>query len=245
MLQILFPVSNNAAEYEALLHGLRIAISLGIQRLMAYGDSLVVINQVNKEWDRSTESMDKYCEAVCKLEGRFQGLEYIHVDRDRNVDADILSKLGSSRAKVPSGIFIQELHHPSVQLDELNIPPDRHILTLDAPTDWRAPIIKYILNEEIPEDKAEAEQIARRSSSYTLINNELYKRAASGVLLKCLSTSSGQSLLQEIHAGICGINAASRTLVGKAFRAGFYWPTAKKDAAELVQHCEACQFLAK
>ena len=62
VLQILFPVSNNAAEYEALLHGLRIAISLGIQRLMAYGDSLVVINQVKKEWDHSTENMDKYCE---------------------------------------------------------------------------------------------------------------------------------------------------------------------------------------
>ncbi|WVZ52500.1 hypothetical protein U9M48_003554 [Paspalum notatum var. saurae] len=234
-----------AAEYEALLHSLCIAISLGIQRLMAYGDSLVVINQVNKEWDRSTESMDKYCEVVRKLEGRFQGIGYIHVDRDRNVDADILSKLGSSRAKVPSGIFVQELHHPSVQLDELSTPPDRHILTLDTPTDWRAPIIKYVLNEEILEDKAEAERIARWSSSYTLINNELYKRAASGVLLKCLSTSSGRSLLQEIHAGICGIHAASRTLVGKAFRAGFYWPTAKKDAAELVQHCEACQFLAK
>ena len=101
--------------------------------------------------------MDKYCEAVRKLEGRFQGLEYIHVDRDRNMDADILSKLGSSRAKVPSGIFVQELHHPSVQVDEMSMPPDQHILTLDAPTDWRAPIIKYILNEEIPKDKAEAE----------------------------------------------------------------------------------------
>ncbi|WVZ52217.1 hypothetical protein U9M48_003299 [Paspalum notatum var. saurae] len=62
----------NSTEYKALLHGLRIAISLGIQQLMAYGDSLVVINQVNKEWDRSTENMDKYCEAVYKLEGRFQ-----------------------------------------------------------------------------------------------------------------------------------------------------------------------------
>ena len=96
----------------------------------------MVINQVNKEWDRSTENMDKYCEAVRKLEGRFQGLEYIHVDRDRNVDADILSKLGSSRTKVPPGIFVQELHHPSIQLEKLNIPPDRHILTLgDIPTD--------------------------------------------------------------------------------------------------------------
>ena len=126
--------------------------------------------------------MDKYCEAVRKLEGRFQGLEYIHVDRDRNTNADILSKLGSSRAKVPPGIFVQELRHPSIQLEKLDIPPDRHILTLeDVPTDWRAPIIRYILNEETPDDKPEAERIARRSSSYTVINNELYKRGTLGV----------------------------------------------------------------
>jgi hypothetical protein len=51
--------------------------------------------------------------------------------------------------------------------------------------------------------------------------------------------------LDEIHAGQCGVHAASRTLVRKAFRSGFYWPTAKSDAAELVQSCEACQFLSK
>jgi ribonuclease HI len=48
-LQLLFPASNNAAEYEALIHGLSIVISLGIKRLMVYGDSLVVISQVNKD----------------------------------------------------------------------------------------------------------------------------------------------------------------------------------------------------
>jgi hypothetical protein len=51
VLQILWEVSNNEAEYEALLHGLRLAISLGIKRLLVYGDSLLVIQQVNKEWD--------------------------------------------------------------------------------------------------------------------------------------------------------------------------------------------------
>jgi hypothetical protein len=50
-LQLLFSASNNATEYEALIHGLNIAISLGIKRLMVYGDSLVVISQINKEWD--------------------------------------------------------------------------------------------------------------------------------------------------------------------------------------------------
>jgi ribonuclease HI len=47
-LQLLFSASNNAAEYEALIHGLNIAISLGIKRLMVYGDPLVVISQINK-----------------------------------------------------------------------------------------------------------------------------------------------------------------------------------------------------
>jgi ribonuclease HI len=51
VLQIYNKASNNGAEYEALIHGLRIAVSLGIKRLLAFGDSKVVIEQVNKEWD--------------------------------------------------------------------------------------------------------------------------------------------------------------------------------------------------
>jgi hypothetical protein len=63
--------------------------------------------------------------------------------------------------------------------------------------------------------------------------------------MKCISSVTGRQLLDEIHAGQCGIHAASRTLVGKVFRSDFYWPTAKSDAAELVESCEACQFLSK
>jgi ribonuclease HI len=95
-LQLLFPASNNAAEYEALVHGLSIEVSLDIKKLMVYGDSLVVISQVNKDWDCSTDSMGKYCAAVRKLEDKFNGLEFHHVERDRNAATDALSKLGSS-----------------------------------------------------------------------------------------------------------------------------------------------------
>jgi ribonuclease HI len=65
ILQIFWKVSNNEAEYEALLHGLRLAISLGIKRLLVYDDSTVVINQVNKSWDHNKENMD-----ACRLEVR-------------------------------------------------------------------------------------------------------------------------------------------------------------------------------
>jgi ribonuclease HI len=97
VLQILWEVSKNEAEYEALLHGLRLAISLGIKRLLVYGDSLLVVQQVNKEWDCNKETMDAYVQEVRKLENKFSGLEVHHVVRQHNVGAGILSKLGSTR----------------------------------------------------------------------------------------------------------------------------------------------------
>jgi ribonuclease HI len=114
VLQIFWKVSNNEAEYEALLHRLRLAASLGIKRLLVYGDSAVVINQVNKSWDRNKENMDTYCLEVCKLENKFYGLEFHHVVRDNNVAVDILSKLGSTCAQVTAVVFVQELHAPSI-----------------------------------------------------------------------------------------------------------------------------------
>jgi ribonuclease HI len=114
VLQIFWKVPNNEAEYEALVHGLRLAASLGIKRLLVYGDSAVVINQVNKSWDRNKEYMDAYCLEVRKLENKFYGLEFHHVVRDNNVAADVLSKLGSTHAQVPVGAFVHELHAPSI-----------------------------------------------------------------------------------------------------------------------------------
>ena len=99
--QILFKVSNNETEYETLLHDLRLAVSLGIKRLLVYGDSLLVVQQVNKEWDVNKDTMDAYVVEIRKLENKFSGLEIHHVDRNNNVIADFLSKLGSTRAAVP------------------------------------------------------------------------------------------------------------------------------------------------
>ena len=64
VMQIHFDSSNNKAEYEALLYRLRMAISLGVRRLMVYGDSDLVVNQVMKEWDVRNPTMTTYCNAV-------------------------------------------------------------------------------------------------------------------------------------------------------------------------------------
>ena len=92
------------------------AISFSIKRLLVYGDSLLVVQQVNKEWDINKETMDAYVTEIRKLENKFSGLEIYHVVRDNNVAVDILSKLGSDRAEVPPRIFVHELHHPSINI---------------------------------------------------------------------------------------------------------------------------------
>jgi ribonuclease HI len=115
VLQILWQATNNEAEYETLIHGLRIATSLRIKQLHVYGDSAVVINQVNKDWDCTKDNRDAYCAKVQKLEKHFQGLEIMHVLRDSNIAADVLAKLGSNRAKVLPGVFVEELPSPSIK----------------------------------------------------------------------------------------------------------------------------------
>ena len=79
VLRIHLPASNNAMEYEACLHGLRIAVELGVKCLMVYGDSALVINQLNKDWSCSSEKIDAYCAEIRKLKGKFYGIEYHHV----------------------------------------------------------------------------------------------------------------------------------------------------------------------
>jgi hypothetical protein len=112
---------------------------------------------------------------------------------------------------------------------------------VEAEFDWCLDFIAYIMEKHVPVDKVEWEKIVRRSANYVVIGTELYRRSASsGVLMKCILRSEGLELLQEIHGGECGNHAASANLVGKAYRSGFYWPTAMADAQDLVRWCKGC-----
>jgi hypothetical protein len=231
-------------------------VSLGIKRLLAFGDSKVVIEKVNKEWDCVKGTMDAYCAEICKLEVHFEGIEFQHVPRNNNVAADVLSKLGSRRALVPAGVSVQDLRKPSIKLldpDNPELPsnnqssaPPRDVHMSEKEDDWRKPFIDFILDQLVPKDKAERERITRRSANYVVIGSDLYRKATStGILMKCILRSEGLQLLAEIHSGECGCHATSTNLVGKAYRSGFYWTTTVTNAKDLVKRCKGCQFFAK
>jgi ribonuclease HI len=229
VLQIHYKASNNDAEYEALIHRLCIVVSLGNKRLLALGDSKVVIEQVNKEWDYVKYTMDAYCAEIHKLEGHIEGIEFQHVPRNNNMVADVLSKLGSRRALVPAGVIAQDLRKPSIKLLDPDNPeapqhnqapaPPHDVLMSEKEDDWRKPFIDFILYQLVPDDKVECERITRRSANYVVIGTDLYRKAAStSILMKCILQSKGLQLLAEIHSRECGCHTASANLVGKAYR---------------------------
>jgi hypothetical protein len=124
-------------------------VSLCIKRLLAFGDSKVVIEQVNKEWDYIKDTMDAYCTEIRKLEGHFEGIEFQHVPQSNNAAANVLPKLGSRRALVPAGVFIQDLRKPSIKLldpdnpepppNDQNSAPPRDVLMSEKEDDLRKP----------------------------------------------------------------------------------------------------------
>jgi hypothetical protein len=95
-------------------------------------------------------------------------------------------------------------------------------------------------------DKNLAEQLIRRAKSYVLVGDKLYTRGAtSGGLMKCVPRKEGKDIFEEIHKGVCGNHASSRTLVSNAFRRAFYLTTALGHAEVLVRRCQGCQYFAK
>jgi ribonuclease HI len=100
-----FPTSNNMAEYEALLCGLKITIETSIKRLYVRGDSQLVIDQVMKNASCHDDKMEAYCKAVRALEDKFYGIELNHVPRRYNEEADELAKIVSGRITVPPERF--------------------------------------------------------------------------------------------------------------------------------------------
>jgi hypothetical protein len=95
-------------------------------------------------------------------------------------------------------------------------------------------IRSYLENRPLADDNAEIERIARKSRMYYLIDGVLYRQGANGMMMRCISKDECIQLLRDIHSGVCGAHSSWRSIVEKAFRHGFYWPTAKDDAMEIV-----------
>jgi ribonuclease HI len=246
--------SNNEAEYEALLHGMKMAKACGATRLKIFGDSNLVVQQVMNRCDTINDNMIAYKNLYHYLEGTFDGCEVSHISRNSNEEADNLANIGSQCLPVPSGVFWEEIVEISIKSikssttaagsgagakrDE-SAPEPEEVMMIEET--WMQPYLAYMINKKLPEDAVEGKRITRRSKAFVVLQGKLYKKSITGILQRCVTPQEGQVILKYIHARVCGHHASSRAIAAKAFRAGFYWLTAIEEAKDIVRKCEACQ----
>ncbi|XP_015078057.1 uncharacterized protein LOC107021850 [Solanum pennellii] len=103
-----FNCTNNMAEYEACILGLKMAIDMTVYELLVIGYLDVLIHQVRGEWAVKNPKITPYVQYVQKLCKRFRKIEFRHTPRIQNELADALSTL-ASMIKHPDTDYIDPL----------------------------------------------------------------------------------------------------------------------------------------
>ncbi|XP_019179926.1 PREDICTED: uncharacterized protein LOC109175129 [Ipomoea nil] len=170
-----FKLSNNEAEYEALLMG--------------------CVSQVSGEYEASEGSMQKYRDAVLKTLCEFEGYEIHQVPREQNADADMLSKLSTG---VPSHIRkiarLEDLETSSIDVSWVFPVQTREPCWIDH-------IKRYKADDTLPQDEADAKETKLRAASYVVSGDKLYKRSYNGTLLRCLYPDEAKLVMKDVHEG--------------------------------------------
>jgi ribonuclease HI len=116
-----FPqASNNEAEYEDLLHGMKMAKACDATRLRIFGDSNLVVQQAMNHCDAISNNITAYQNLYYYLEGTFDGCEVSHISRSSNEEADNLANIGSQYLPVPPGVFWEEIVERSIKENKIS-----------------------------------------------------------------------------------------------------------------------------
>ncbi|KAJ1403360.1 Ribonuclease H domain [Sesbania bispinosa] len=217
--QLRFPCTNNEAEYEALVLGLRMAGELGVRRLRIKGDLNLVIKQLKGQYGAKEESLAMYKEEALKWIVTFEEVEASHVPRVDNKHADVLATIGSreSRDEGEQIVIFKRSTNPSWTIEPFKGKAD----------DWRRLVI---------------EKLIRRVSSkvdkeYKELKGILYKRSAEGLLMKCVPEREGVQKAKNLHHATCGQDGP--TLNRRMQR--IYWPSMKTQCELIQEACEQCK----
>ena len=103
-------------------------------------------------------------------------------------------------------------------------------------------IIQFLKEDILPEEKFEIDKVQRKATSYWLSkDHKLHKRSFSGPYLLCVHPDQTESLLEEMHEGICGSHTGGKSLAHRAITQGYWWPKMQREALEYVKKCHQCQ----
>ncbi|GKE40372.1 reverse transcriptase domain-containing protein [Tanacetum coccineum] len=235
-LRFQFTASNNEVKYEALIAGLQIATQMGVRNVHVSVDSKLVVNQVLGTYVAKEENMIKYLEKAKSLISGFANFSISQVPRSKNKKADAMSKIAStSFAHLSKQVLVEVLKEKSIQEKEVAI-----VVEEDGPT-WMTPIMEYLKDGTLPDNKKVASKLRIKARQYELLEGVLYRRSFLKPWLRCVGPLQADYMVREIHEGSCSMHTGPRSVVAKAMRLGYYWPTMHRDTQDMIRTCNDCQ----
>ncbi|KAA3486505.1 Retrovirus-related Pol polyprotein from transposon 297 family [Gossypium australe] len=234
-----FDCTNNMAEYEACIMGLRAAIERKIRVLEVYGDSTLVIYQLRGEWETRDPKLINYRRIVLGLIEEFDDIAFNYLPRDENQMADVLATLASI-IKVSKQ---EDVKH--IQMSIYEAPSHCYNVEEEERYDhpWYYDILRCVRNREYLNQTTENDKrtLRRLAYDYVLDGEILYKRRKDQVLLRCVDVVEVKKILEEVHEGVCGTHANGFTMARKIMRFGYYWSTMEGDCINYAKRCHKCQ----
>ncbi|XP_027174008.1 uncharacterized protein LOC113773572 [Coffea eugenioides] len=178
--------------------------------------------------------MQRYLSKIHQLTAYFESFEIQRIPRSQNRRADALSRLAStSFSDLNKTVLVEVLSEPGY-MEEVAYP-------VKSGDTWMSPFILFLGQGILPEDRAETRKIQRKAARYAFRDGELYKRSYLGPWLRCVTPEEGRRVLHEVHKGLCGAHVGHRMLAKKTLLLGYFCPSVRQDAQNLVLGCPSCQ----
>nr|KYP53533.1 Uncharacterized protein K02A2.6 [Cajanus cajan] len=226
-----FGLKNAGATYQQLMD--KVLLNKLGRNVEAYVDDMVVKStSINWHFDDLQELFDTIDKYQLKLNPekcsfgvqarKFLGFLLTH--RGIEANPDKCSVIINMR------IIQETLAQPSINDSQGSV-----LFVKEEIDSWMGPYIAYLTRGELPEDKREPSLIERESAKFVVIFERLYPRGFSTPLLRFLTTSQAQRVMDEVHGGMCGSHIGGQSLVYKVTKAGYFWPTLRNDCVNWVR----------
>jgi ribonuclease HI len=214
-------VTNNQAEYEALLRGLHYLKEAKTISVEIYGDSELVIKQLNGQYECRNDILRNYYEECKEILKSFQLVILQHIPREHNEEANRLAQ-SASGYRESQEVFAKEVCAFGSDLAE---------------DYWRKEIIDYL---EKPSRK-DSRKLRYKAIKFVLLDGHLFYKSLDGVLLQCLGQEEANKMMSEVHDGLCGAHQSTYRMKWVIRHTGCYWLTMLEDCFEYYKGCQDCQ----
>ncbi|MCO5601725.1 hypothetical protein L7F22_055848 [Adiantum nelumboides] len=210
--------SNNEAEYDILISGLKICLAQKIRRLMVKGDALLIVKQILGIWACKNERLKTKVTSIRKLFSQFEEVQLYHIPRKENEDAYLLAQQAVSN---------QDKAHVVIAAIALKDPQYAGMESL-------TPVVNYILEGEFPKEftTGQRRKLIKQASTFLWLEGSLYQKGKDLVCRRVPSTNEIPKILKGLHEEACGGNFSHELTLKKVLLAGYVWPSMHAD----VQH---------